>query len=195
MADPSFDDLLRRVRSGDADAAVEIVRHFEPVIRIEVRRRLHDPYLNRVFDSMDVGQSVLASFFLRAAAGQYRLDSREDLLKLLLTMTRKKLASRARRERAHARDSRRVVEGTAALDQVAQGRPPDSVAAGRELLARCRTLLSEEERRLAELRAAGHTWPEIAAAVGGQAQARRRQLDRALDRVSRQLGLEEDPND
>jgi hypothetical protein len=52
--------------------------------------------------------------------------------------------------------------------------------------------LSPEEHRLVDLRAAGHTWPEIAETVGGRAQARRRQLERALDRVSRQLGLEDD---
>ncbi len=191
MADPAFDDLLRRVRAGEPAAAVELVRHFEPAIRIEVRRRLHDPYLNRVFDSMDLCQSVLASFFLRAAVGQYELHSPEDLLKLLLTMVRRKVATRAVRQRTQKRDHRRLVEGTEALESAAQGRAPDSLVASKELLDRCRALLTEDERRLADLRATGHTWPEIAAALGGQAQARRRQLGRALDRVSRQLGLEE----
>jgi RNA polymerase sigma-70 factor (ECF subfamily) len=191
MVEPSFSDLLRRVRSGEAEAAVELVRQFEPTIRIAVRRRLNDPYLNRMFDSMDICQSVLASFFLRAAAGQYELHSPEDLLKLLSSMARKKLAAQARRQRAQSRDSRRVVEGSEPLETIPQGRTPDSLVANRELLEKCRALLTEEERRLVDLRAAGHTWAEIAQALGGQAQARRRQLDRALDRVSQQLGLEE----
>jgi RNA polymerase sigma-70 factor (ECF subfamily) len=195
MADPSFHDLLQRVRSGDADAAEALVRQFEPAIRIAVRRRINDPYLNRVFDSMDICQSVLASFFLRAGIGQYELDRPEDLLKLLLNMARKKLASQARRERAQRRDSRRVMGGTESLEATAQGRAPDSLAAGKELLERCRALLTEDERQLAELRAAGHTWPEIAATLGGQAQARRKQLDRALDRIGRRLGLEEGDDD
>jgi RNA polymerase sigma-70 factor (ECF subfamily) len=192
MADPSFDELIGRVRAGEAEAAVELVRRFEPVIRIEVRRRLNDPYLNRVLDSADVCQSVLASFFLRAAAGQYELHSPDDLLKLLLDMARKKVASQARRQRTQGRDSRRVVEGSEALESLTDGPPPDVLVAGKELLEKCHALLSPEEHRLVDLRAAGHTWPEIAAAVGGEAQARRRQLDRALDRVTRQLGLEDD---
>ena len=194
MADPSFHDLLRRVRLGEPAAAAELVRQYEPAIRIEVRRRLCDPRLERVFDSMDVCQSVLASFFVRASVGQYELHNPEDLLKLLLSMARKKLASQARRQRTQSRDNRRVVAGTQALDAAASGRAPDSVAAGKELLEKCRALLTEEERRLVDMRGAGNTWPEVAALLGGQAQARRRQLDRALDRVSRRLGLEEAGN-
>jgi RNA polymerase sigma-70 factor (ECF subfamily) len=188
----TFHDLLRRIRLGDPQAAVELVRQFEPVIRVEVRRRLNDPYLNRVFDSCDVCQSVLASFFLRASAGQYQLDDPRDLIKLLLSMARKKVASRARRERTQSRDSRRVTNDPNVLGSVADGPTPDQLVAGRELLQRFRALLTEDERRLVDLRAQGHTWPEVAAEVGGQAQARRRQLDRALDRVARQLGLEVD---
>jgi len=74
MRDESvFADLLKRVRGGDSDAASELVRIYESAIRVAVRTRLSDPKLRRQFDSMDVCQSVLASFFLRAAAGQYDL--------------------------------------------------------------------------------------------------------------------------
>src|SRR5262249_25563906 len=41
----SFADFLRRIRAGDQDAAAELVRQYEPVIRLEVRRRLNDPSL------------------------------------------------------------------------------------------------------------------------------------------------------
>ena len=63
--------------------------------------------------------------------------------------------------------------------------------AGRDLLRAVRRRLTEQEQRLAELRGEGCTWPEIASRLGGNPQARRRQLTRALDRVTRQLGLEE----
>ena len=53
--------------------------------------------------------------------------------------------------------------------------------------------LGAEERDLAERRAAGQTWPEIAVAVGGTAQARRKQLARAIDHLAPELGL--DPED
>jgi RNA polymerase sigma-70 factor (ECF subfamily) len=50
--------------------------------------------------------------------------------------------------------------------------------------------LSEEERDLAQRRAQGQPWEEIAAELGGTPNGRRVQLARALDRVSEQLGLD-----
>jgi RNA polymerase sigma-70 factor (ECF subfamily) len=190
--DPGFFDFLRRLRAGESAAAALLVRDYEPLIRIEVRRRVNDPYLNRLFDSADICQSVLASFFVRAAAGQFELHNAEDLTKLLLSMARKKVASQARKQRTQARDSRRVEEDPEALEAVENGPSPASIVAWQELFERFQALLSDEERQLVELRRAGRTWPEIAGLVGGQAQARRKQLDRALARVSRQLGLDEE---
>src|SRR5262249_8797908 len=72
MSEPtSFEDLIRRVRAGDQDAATELVRRYEDSIRRAVRFRLADTRLVRVLDSMDICQSVFASFFVRTAAGQF----------------------------------------------------------------------------------------------------------------------------
>ena len=48
-----FADLIRRVRSGDAEAAADLVRRFEPLIRREARLRLGDRRLQRAFDDSD----------------------------------------------------------------------------------------------------------------------------------------------
>jgi hypothetical protein len=64
--------------------------------------------------------------------------------------------------------------------------------AGRDLLEALRCRLTPEERELADRRGAGQGWAEIAAALGGTANARRMQLQRAIDRVASELGLEED---
>jgi len=191
--EPSFADFISRIRGGDAAAAAELVQRYEAAIRLEVRMRLGDPRLKRVLDSMDVCQSVLASFFVRTAAGQYDLDDPQQLLRLLVTMARNKVAYHARKQRAQRRDQRRNVAMEAeALEQAAaDSHSPSRVAAGRELLLAFRERLSPEERRLADLRAQGVGWDEIAAEVGGTAQARRKQLARALDRVTVELGLEE----
>jgi DNA-binding CsgD family transcriptional regulator len=57
------------------------------------------------------------------------------------------------------------------------------------LLAEVRRRLTPEEMRVADLRAEGRGWAEIAAALGGTVEARRKQLARALDRVTSQLNL------
>jgi RNA polymerase sigma-70 factor (ECF subfamily) len=188
----AFTRFVGRIRAGDEQAAAELVRQYEPLIRREVRLRLEDRGLCRLFDSMDVCQSVLASFFVRTAAGQYDLQSPPQLVKLLVTMARHKLASAARQQRRQKRDHRKAVGGQDALDQVAGADPsPSELIAGKELLDRVRAELNDEERAMAELRGQGLGWQEIADQLGGKPQARRMQLARALDRAAHVLGLEE----
>jgi RNA polymerase sigma-70 factor (ECF subfamily) len=136
---------------------------------------------------------VLASFFVRAAAGQYDLEQPEQLLGLLVAMTRNKLAQQVRRHRSDRRDYRRLESHDPAY---LEGRPataptPSRLVAGRELLEDVRRRLSADERRLADLRAEGREWAEIDATLGGTAEACRKQLARALDRVEQQLAASE----
>ena len=104
--DRTFAGFIRRIRDGDEQAARELVERYQPVIRREVKMRLRDPRLYRRFDWTDICQSVMASFFLRAASGQYDLDQPGQLLRLLVVMTRHKLSKQERRHRADKRDYR-----------------------------------------------------------------------------------------
>src|SRR5438309_4971534 len=184
-----FRDLIQRVRSGEEAAAAELVQHYEPYIRRAVRVRMVDPRLKRLIDSMDICQSVLASFFARAALGQYELNSPEELLNLLVTMARNKLHNAVAKQRAERRDYRRNQK---AGDYVpASDATPSQLVSARELLEKFRNSLTAEERQLTELRATGCEWTDIAARLGGTPEALRRRLARAIDRVAQQLGLEE----
>ena len=149
-----FAGFMQRIRSGDEQAARELVERYEPVIRREVKMRLRDPRLYRRVDSADICQSVLASFFMRAAAGQYDLDQPDQLLRLLVVMTRHKLSKQARRHRAEKRDYRQAEDlDRASLEAEPGAEPtPSRLVAGRELLETFRARLSEEERMLADLR-------------------------------------------
>ncbi len=190
--DLPFLDLIRRVRAGDAAASAELVQRYEPAIRIAVHVRLNDPGLRRLFDSADICQSVLGNFFVRAASGQFDLETPEQLIHLLVTMARNRLTSHALRQRAACRDHRRnqhVPADQACL--VDPGPSPSETVAGKELLEAFRGRLSPQERQLAEQRAHGQAWTEIAAAVGGSPDGLRMQLNRALDRVARELKLDE----
>ena len=187
-----FGELIVRVRSGDQRAATELVRRYEPLIRREVRLKLENSRLRRVLDSMDVCQSVLASFFVRAAAGEYDLDQPGQLVHLLVKIARNKVASAARREFSQRRDGRRLDAGGHDLGAIAASEPgPSTVVASAELLSAFRERLSEVERRLVDLRAEGDSWSDIAAKLGGTADARRVQLARAIDRVARELKIDE----
>jgi RNA polymerase sigma-70 factor (ECF subfamily) len=189
--DSTFADFLGRIRAGDEQAAAELVRRYESAVRVEVRMRLADSRLRRILDTMDICQSVLASFFVRAAAGQYDLERPEQLVPLLVTIARNKVAHQARQRQAQRRDRRReVAVDRSGHEPAARDPSPSRIVSGREMLAELRRRLTPEELRLADLRAEGQAWAEIAAELGGTAQARRRQVARALDRVAAQVGLE-----
>jgi RNA polymerase sigma-70 factor (ECF subfamily) len=194
-----FAELIRRVRAGDADAAAEVVRRYEPEIRRAVRLRLTDPKLRRVLDSMDICQSVLANFFVRAAAGQFDLEQPDQLLRLLVVMARNKLRDQVSYHQAACRDQRRL-EGdpTAGFAEVRAGAasPSESLSA-KELLQTVRSALTPDERDLADQRALGHDWQAIAAAraANEKPDTLRKRLTAALDRVARQVGLNEVPDE
>ena len=131
-----FDDLVARLRCGDPDAAAELVRRYEPAIRAAVRGRMADTRLRRLFDSMDVCQTVLASFFARVALGQYKLNSADDLVKLLVAMARNKLAKQVTRHRRAVRDYRRTAPAADGYAQPVSATPdPASQVSAAELVA------------------------------------------------------------
>jgi RNA polymerase sigma-70 factor (ECF subfamily) len=197
-----FQDLIRRVRAGDERAAAELVQRYEPAIRRAARVRLVDTRLNRLLDSMDICQSVLASFFVRTALGQFELETPEQLLKLLATMTRNKLVNQARALGAARRDFRRLEaregargfdssSGVGELEQLAGSGPtPSRVVSARELLEQARRRFLPEELALLERRQQGHGYAEIAAEHGATPEAVRKRLARAIDRVAQELELD-----
>ena len=186
MTDPDFDDWMARVRAGDAAAAAELVGKYERAVRVAVRVRLTDPKLRRQFDSLDVCQSVLASFFVRVAAGRFDLRSPQQLVGLLVKMAENKLLMQVRRAGRLKRDVGREEREGPPLPDLRPG--PDRIAAGRELLARVLAGLPAGEREVARLRAAGHTWEEIAAALRQKPDAVRIRFTRALDRLADETG-------
>ena len=178
-----FDVLMARVRGGDPTAAAELVRTYEPAIRAAVRGRMGDPRLRRLFDSTDVCQTVLATFFARVAVGEYRLDTADDLVRLLVTIARNKLLKQVARHRRARRDYRRGGDLPPADPPSAAADPAGRVATT-DLLAAVYRRLTPEERQLVELRQQGLDWPAVAAALGGTAEGRRKQHARAVARVA-----------
>src|SRR5262245_13382373 len=132
----AFAEWMSRVRAGDARAAEELVRQYERAVRVAVRVKLTDGRMRRLFDSMDVCQSVLGSFFVHAAAGQFDLESPEQLVGLLMRMAQNKLQMQVRRHRQQRRDVARAAPLEADNPAVAAPSPgPASIAANREQLS------------------------------------------------------------
>src|SRR5262245_18944261 len=102
-AETPFADLVARLRQGDGTAAEELVKRYEGHIRRVVRERLSNSQLQSQFDSTDVCQSVLGNFFVRAALGEFDLDSPQQLAGLLATMARNRFLNRVEQANAQKR--------------------------------------------------------------------------------------------
>jgi RNA polymerase sigma factor (sigma-70 family) len=185
-----FLELIGRVSRGDADAACVLVRRYESAVRIAIRTRLSDPILRRQLDSMDVCQSVLASFFIRAATGAFDLHGPRQLVALLMKMAQNKLATHARHQYRQRRDVRRLHESFGTRGRFVSSTPgPVRQIEGKELLNRALELMSTETRDIAERRMHGESWLEIAEAIGGTPEARRKQYDRAVAHIADVLDI------
>lgn len=192
MTEPeAFTDLMERIRSGDSDAAARLVLRFEPEIRRRVRVwiRMRAPEQRAVFESMDVSQSVLASFFQRVSEGGYDLGTPEQVLNLLVVMARHKVMQQVRDGRRQRRDARRTRPLDDGAPLLAVEDSPSQIVSDRELLEKFRDRLTLEEAQVADLRADGLEWAEVAERLGGTAEGRRKQWARVVARVSQSLGI------
>ena len=151
------------------------------------RHRLVDRDLTAVLDSVDICQLVMASFFRRAQAGQFNLESPEDLMKLLVTMARNKLVSQARREQLRRRHHRQLSLSSPSPNNAVSDSGAGKAIETKETVQRILERLTRDERELAERRSRGESWDTIAKALGATSAQLRKKLSRAFDRVASQL--------
>ena len=187
---PDFQNMMQRIRSGDAEAAAECVRLYEQEIRRAARVRLSDPRLRRIIDSMDICQSVFGRFFLHAASGSLEMESPEQLLMMLVTMTRNRVADAAREQTSLKRDHNRNVDLGSGILNLPSAKPgPGSQVAAAELLAKVREQMSPEERIISDRRHAGDSWQQLADQLKSTPDALRKQMERAIERIRESLGI------
>jgi RNA polymerase sigma factor (sigma-70 family) len=194
MDEPSFAELVERARLGDPQAARLLVERYESAIRRQVRSALRDNRLRRRLGETDVCQSVLGQFFVALWAGRLAFDGPEQLVALLKEMVHNKVVGKARYWGAGRRDYRRELgplDSDHAVEPLSPGPTPSRIVADAELLAEFERRLSEPERAILLLRQQGASWAEVAERVGGSPGAIRKRYERALDRVGRELGLDE----
>ena len=123
-------------------------------------------------DEDDVLQSMYASFCIRQQRGNFDLSGRDDLWKLLVTVTLRKARNAARRHRRDARDYRREGDADGGDStgrgwdiepcDVSEPTLADAAAFNDELERRLRALGDPVLRRIALCKLEGYTNKEIA---------------------------------
>ncbi len=188
MAEQSSEELLSRVRAGNASAADELFhRFFEGLIALAAARL--SAKLARRLDPEDVVQSAYRSFFLGAQQGRYVLKRSGDLWRLLVGITLHKLQHQVEHhtaaKRALAGEQLLAEDSLGGLADLVQARDPSPLEAAaladevEQLLAR----LEPHQRPMLELRLQGHSLDEIAQ----QLQCSERTVRRTMDVVRKML--------
>lgn len=188
-----FNELVARACNRDSHAAAEIVRHYEPELRRVIRYELRNPQVRRLFDSLDVFQSIMAGFFARLYAGEIHATNPRQLFGLLRVMARHKVADKAKYVKSVKRGGsiRRGSMGSGS--KVADtGTGPDEAMAVHDLVSVVRERLSPELRTVLDHRLSGCQWAEIASGAGVSSDAIRKALSRAVDRIAVELDILED---
>jgi RNA polymerase sigma-70 factor (ECF subfamily) len=176
--------LLRRLRSGQPDAATELyLRYAERLEALAAGQCAAD--LSPRLDPEDIVQSVFRTFFRRVAGGQYDVPEGEELWQLFLVIALHKIRSTATFHRAAKRDVRVTVTG---LPESLAGRPlaaPDETARTTLCLVIDELLdsLPETMRAIVELRIEGHEVEEIVR----RTKRARRSVERALQEFRTRL--------
>ncbi len=132
-------------------------------------------------DGEDVAASVFESFFRGAAAGRFeRLDSREDLWRLLVTIASRKASNAARDERREKRGGLVDFADPRVLNEIAGVEPTPEFAAlvADEARRLFESLADDSLRGVVRLRLEGYSNDEIA-----------RALDCGLRTVERKLAV------
>ena len=123
----SVSRLITDLKTGDHEAARQIwQRYYENIVRLARSRLREVP--RAMADEEDAALSILNSFFCGAAAGRFPiLENREDLWRILMTITTRKAIKLAQYEGRLKRGGRRVfdearmvaasMESNGALDQ------------------------------------------------------------------------------
>src|SRR5262249_6928989 len=112
--------------------------------------------------------------------GWFELDQPEQMQKLLSAMVRFKVATKARRLSVTLRE---VLDEEELREPVDSGPGPEKAVDDKDLLDGSLEKFASDEVDLLVRRLHDQPWPAIAAAVGGTAEALRKKLARALERV------------
>jgi len=189
--DASFDDLLVRLRAGDESAAAQVVDRYARRLVALARTKLERRILRKE-DPEDVLQSVFKSFFHRCGLGQYRLDSREDLWALLVSLTVHKCCNRADYFRAARRDLDREVQspplvGSSGAGWEALAREPAPLEAVMlaETIERLLSGLKPHQLEIVRLSLEGEGPAQISARVGVTERTVQRVLKGVRERLER----------
>ena len=185
--------VYRRCEAGDDDAAARIVDRYAERL-CAMAERMIDRRLRTRIEPEDLIQSVFRTFFRRSREGEFSIERRGDLWRLLATITQNRVIKRCVGARAQRRDvERELLSDPSALDRLGREEPsPEDIAELEDELERLLEELQPEASAIVRARLMGKGIEETAVAIGCSRWTVRRTLGRIEDHLrSRLLGTAE----
>jgi len=182
MTRESLPLLLDKLCQGDAEAAEQVFKVYEPYLRKIVRRQLPDR-LRAKFDSLDIVQSVWLDVLEGFRHAGWRFRDAEQLRTFLVKATRHRFIDRYRQ---HRRALEREIPLSGVQRPSTQPRPSEIVRAN-DLWERLLALCPPEHHDLLRLKRDGLSAVDIAARVGLHEDSVRR----ILRELAQKLALQE----
>ena len=180
-----FQELLQQARLGDQAAMQKLVQQYEREVRMVARIRLGKP-LRPYLDSVDLVQSVHRSLMMGLRNDRFDISSPEKLVRLAMTIVRRKVAKQWRKLQRQSRLSN-VIEAGQLPDAMATLANPDAdQQTHAELKDQLTTLferLNEKEKQVILLRFEGHSTADVARIIGVEPDTLRVQLLRLRKRI------------
>jgi RNA polymerase sigma-70 factor (ECF subfamily) len=163
-------ELVARWRAGDPDAARQLFDRYVDQLVTVARRRIGARLASRV-DPEDVVQSVFRTVFARLKEGQFHIEEKDDLCKLLMRVTVHKALRQVELHTAGKRDpGQEAPQGELSRErllEVLDHEPaPEAVVAFLDELEHLLGRLSAQHRQVMELRLQGHSNEEVSARLG-----------------------------
>lgn len=184
MDDSDLAGLISKAKGGDNRAFADLVRRFEPEVRMIVRGRLPRS-LQAQFDSMDFVQSLWKSVLRKDGADMPCFENSRHFMGYLAGVARNKVYEQYRK-RTHTRkyDIKReeplyVRKGNRDVPRDLPGHDssPSQEAQAEDRLAQLLEGRSPLEEQVVQLRRQGFTYEEIADRLGLHESAIRRMID------------------
>jgi RNA polymerase sigma-70 factor (ECF subfamily) len=182
MSAEHLDRLVAGLNSGDLATSEQLVRSYEPYLRILVRRELR-PGLRTKFDSSDVLQSIWAELLTGIKERGWHFADPAHLQAFLIRLTKNRFIDLCRKHGpALAREQ--PLAGLELAETIADDVPrPSEVAQGNELFERILALCPSNHQELVQMKLKGLSADEIAARTGLHPNSVRRILVALAERL------------
>jgi len=143
--------LIERVRQGDTEALAELVKQYEPELRLAAHIRLGSS-MRRFMDSIDLVQSVHHSLLIGLRQQKFDISTPDKLLALAGLILKRKIANHWRHLK-HQQKLDNSSDETREVDIILEEKEdPARLAQVRDQIKCLCRILNDTERRLVELR-------------------------------------------